>query len=67
MKRGKAIGEDGLPVEVVSAAGENAMGQLLKVMQIVYRIESVPERWQKGVINPIFKKGKKRNARTTEV
>ena len=42
-KRGKAIGEDGLPVEVVAAVGENAMGQLLKVMQVACRTESVPE------------------------
>ena len=40
----------------VVAADEITMGQLFKVMQMAYRTESVPEEWQKGVINPIFKR-----------
>jgi len=59
MRRGKAVKEDGIPVEVVATVGANAMGQLLKVMQIAYRTESVPEEWQKGEINHIFKKCEK--------
>jgi len=50
----------------VATAGVCAMGQLLKVMQIAYRTESVPEELQKSEISHIFKTCKKRNARTTE-
>jgi len=59
MRRGKAVMEDGLTVEVVATAGLNAMGQLLKVMQMAYRTESVPEEWQVGEINHIFKQCEK--------
>ena len=36
MKKGKAVGEDGQPLEVVAAAGEIALGQFLKVMQMAF-------------------------------
>ena len=56
MKRGKATGDDHLPVEIVNAAGERAWSFMLTIMQ-KYRQEALPSEWQKGVINPIFKKG----------
>lgn len=59
MNKGRAVGEDGLPVEIMAAAGERAEEQLLRVMQMAYKMEAVPAEWQKGVINPIFKKGEK--------
>jgi len=59
MRRGKAVMEDGLPVELVATAGVNAMGQLLKVMQMAFRAESVPEELQKSEINHIFKQCEK--------
>ena len=59
MRKGKAVGEDGLPVEIMAAAGEEARQHLLRVMQTAFRTETVPADWQKGVINPIFKKGEK--------
>ena len=60
MRRGKAAMEDGLPVEVVATAGVNAVGQLLKVMQIAHRTESVPEELQKSEINHNLKKCEKK-------
>ena len=59
MKRGKATGDDHLPVEIVKEAGEEALRLLLDIMQESYRNESVPQDWQLAVINPIFKKGDK--------
>ena len=41
----------------MATAGEHAMQQLVKVIQTAYRTKIIPEEWQKGVINPIFKKG----------
>ena len=59
MKRGKATGDDGLPVEIVKEAGEDAQKLLLEIMNDAYRREILPSEWQRGVINPIFKKGDK--------
>ena len=59
MKRGKATGDDDLPVEIVKEAGEEAHKLLLSIMRHAYRQEAVPPEWQRGVINPIFKKGDK--------
>ena len=59
MKRGKASGDDDLPVEIVKEAGEDAQKLLLTIMQNAYRQETVPAEWQKGIISPIFKKGDK--------
>ena len=59
MKRGRATGDDELPVEIVKEAGDEAQKLLLNIMQDAYRHETVPPDWQRGVINPIFKKGDK--------
>ena len=59
MKRGRATGDDELPVEIVKEAGDEAQKLLLNIMQDAYRHETVPPEWQRGVINPIFKKGDK--------
>ena len=59
MKKGKAVGDDGLPIEIIAEEGEEEMQHLLRVIQIAYRTENVSEEWQKGVINPIYKKGEK--------
>ena len=56
MKRGKATGDDDLHVEIVKEDGEEAQKLLLAIMQNAYRQETVPAEWQRGVINPIFKK-----------
>ena len=56
MKRGKATGDDDLPVENVKEAGDEAQKLLLTIMQNAYRQKTVPEEWQKGIISQIFKK-----------
>ena len=58
-KRGKPTGDDDLLVGIVKEAGEEAQKLLLTIMQNAYRQETVPAEWQRGVINPIFKKGVK--------
>ena len=59
MKRGKATGDDDLPVENVKEAGDEAQKLLLTIMQNAYRQKTVPAEWQKGIISQIFKKGDK--------
>ena len=39
--------------------GEDAQKLLLEIMNDAYRREILPSEWQRGVINPIFKKGDK--------
>ena len=59
MKNGKAPRDDGIPFELLGAGGECIVQQLLKMLNIAYRSESVPLDWQRGVICPLFKKGVK--------
>ena len=56
MKNGKAMREDGIPVELVKVAGQTAMTELLDLCNTALRREEVPEGWQRGVICPIYKK-----------
>ena len=39
MERGKAVGEDGLALEMITAAGEQAFQRLVKIMIEAYRTE----------------------------
>ena len=66
MKKGKFPGGDGLPVEIIRAGGECVLNKLLNSFNIAYTTENVPPNWQKGVMSPLFKKGKIRHVITTE-
>ena len=55
MKNGKASGEDGLPVEILKAGGENTVEWLTRLFNTAYREEKVPEDWQQALICPIHK------------
>ena len=57
MKSGKAVGVDGIPVELLEAAGPPAVEAIQKLCDEAYRTEKIPEEWQQGVICPIYKKG----------
>ena len=59
MRKGRSPGEDGLPVEVLKGGGTTVLEQLLNICNRAYETEMVPSDWQKGIISPIFKKGKK--------
>ena len=56
MKSGKAVGVDGIPVELLEAAGLPAVEAIQKLCDEAYRTEKIPEEWQQGVICPIYKK-----------
>ena len=57
MKKGKAVGYDGIPIEVLEKAGPEAFETLKNMCNEFYRLEKIPEDWQKGIICPIWKKG----------
>ena len=55
MKHGKAIGPDGIPVEVWKTLGEEVVGILLDLLQKIFEREKMPEEWRDSVIVPICK------------
>ena len=59
MSTGKAAGEDGLPMELIKAAGRTATQALVKLFNSAFTSETIPDDWGRGVICPIFKKGDK--------
>ena len=55
MKHGKAMGPDGIPVEVWKSLGEGGVDMLLDLLQKIFEQEKMPEEWRDSVIVPIFK------------
>ena len=54
MKHGKAMGPDGIPVEVWKSLGEERVDTLLDLLQKIFEQEKMPEEWR-DMILPIFK------------
>ena len=55
MKHGKAMGPDGIPVEVWKSLGEEGVDMLLNLLQKIFEQEKMPEEWRDSVIVPICK------------
>ena len=55
MKLGKAMGPDGIPVEVWKSLGEEGVDMLLDLLKKIFEQEKMPEEWRDSVIVPIFK------------
>ena len=55
MKHVKAMGPDGIPVEVWKSLGEEGVDMLLDLLQKIFEQEKMPEEWRDSVIVPIFK------------
>ena len=55
LKLGKAMGPDGIPVEVWKSLGEEGVDMLLDLLQEIFEQEKMPEEWRDSVIVPIFK------------
>ena len=56
MQIGKAVGPDGIPVEVWKSLGEEGVDMLLDLLQKIFEQEKMSEEWRDSVIVPIFKK-----------
>ena len=67
IKLGKAMGPDGIPVEVWKSLVEEGVAMLLDLLQKIFEQEKMPEEWRDSVIVPIFKeKGRSRIVGITE-
>lgn len=55
MKRGKAVGQDGIPVDAWKALGETGIGLLTAVLQSVMEKEKMPDDRRDSFLIPIFK------------
>ena len=55
MKNGKAVGPDGIPVEVWKCLGEIALEFLTKLYNRTMESERMPEEWRDSILIPIFK------------
>jgi hypothetical protein len=55
MKGGKAMGLDGIPIEVWRCLGERAAVWLTKLFNLIFRSNKMPEEWRRSILVPIFK------------
>lgn len=58
LKKKKAPGEDGICNEQIIHANGKTKRRILELLNKVWKGEGWPKRWNKGIIQPIFKKGK---------
>jgi hypothetical protein len=54
MKGGKAMGPDGLAIEVWSL-GDGAIVWLTKLFNLIFRSNKMPDEWRWSILVPIFK------------
>uniref|UniRef100_A0A8I6Y6K2 Reverse transcriptase domain-containing protein n=1 Tax=Hordeum vulgare subsp. vulgare TaxID=112509 RepID=A0A8I6Y6K2_HORVV len=55
MKVGKAMGPDGIPIEVWRGLGDIAIVWLTKLFNLIFRSNKMPEEWRWSILVPIFK------------
>jgi hypothetical protein len=55
MKGGKAIGLDGIPIEVWRSLGDVAIVWLTKLFNLIFRSNKMHDEWRRSILVPIFK------------
>jgi hypothetical protein len=55
MKRGKAMGPDGIPIQVWRCLGARAIVLLAKLFNLIFRENKMPEEWRRSILVSIFK------------
>jgi hypothetical protein len=55
MKGGKAMGPDGIPIEVWRSLGDVAIVWLTKLLNLIFRSNKMPDEWRRNILVPIFK------------
>ncbi|XP_064099435.1 uncharacterized protein LOC135210473 [Macrobrachium nipponense] len=55
MKKGKAVGPDGIPTEVWKCLGEEGIDILWDLMTKIYRQERMPDMWRNSLMVPNYK------------
>src|SRR3984885_12786373 len=70
LKDNKAPGADGIPIELIKAAGDGIIKEITTLCNLIWEKEDWPKDWEKSIFIPIFKKGDAReceNYRTIEM
>ena len=55
MKGGKAMGPDGIPIEVWRCLGNIAIVLLTKLFNHIFRSNKMPDEWRRSILVPIYK------------
>jgi hypothetical protein len=55
MRGGKAMGPDGIPIEVWRTLGDIAIVWLTKLFNLIFRSNKMPDEWRRSTLVPIFK------------
>ena len=55
MKGGKAMGPDGIPIEVWRCLGDIAVVWLTKLFNHIFRSNKMPDEWRRSILVPIYK------------
>ena len=55
MKRGKAVGPDGIPVEVWTTLGEMGLDFLVRLFNYLLNGKEMLKEWRRSVLVPVYK------------
>jgi hypothetical protein len=55
MKGGKAMGPNGIPIEVWRTLGDIAIIWLTKLFNLIFRSNKMPDKWRRNILVQIFK------------
>jgi hypothetical protein len=55
MNGGKAMGPDGIPIEVWRTLGHVAIVWFTKLFNLIFRSNKMPDEWRRSILVPIFK------------
>jgi hypothetical protein len=55
MKGGKSMGPDGIPIDVWRILGDIAIVWLIKLFNLIFRSNKMPDECRRSILVPIFK------------
>jgi hypothetical protein len=55
MKGGKAMGPDGIPIELWRTLRDIVIVWLTKLFNLIFRSNKMPNEWRRSILVPIFK------------
>ena len=61
LKKGKAAGPDGIPAELLQAAGPVVIDRIAHLIAVIWKEETIPSDWENAVLVPLHKKGSRTN------
>jgi hypothetical protein len=61
LKSYKSSGSDQIPAELIQAGGEVLSSKIHKLINSIWNMEKLPNRWKKSIIVPVHKKSDKTN------